>query len=323
MAPGPPPPDANLLLSRIEPMTTSVARPASTVVLARPAAIGLEVFLVRRHDRVAFMGGAHVFPGGRVDAGDRLDEPTAWCDGVDGAVARLHDVPPGDALAFYVAAARELFEEAGVLLARGADGEIVALDEATSTAEMQLSPDAAGTARPVPLTTYRAALDSRTLTIGDLLQREQLRLALDRLALFGHWVTPEGESARFDTYFFLAVAPDRQAAAHDERETTHGTWLAPSAALDRCRRGEIALPPPTWTTLRMLEAASSPETAWQQALARPVPLVRPRFVEQADGSRLITLPGDADYPAIAGFAAAETRFLLKDGRWTALTTAAS
>lgn len=293
-------------------MSAAPARPASTVALVRPGGHGLEVFLVRRHDRVAFMGGAHVFPGGRVDAGDRLDDPTAWCDGVAEALERLTDVPAGDALAFYVAAARELFEEAGVLLARGRDGEIVATDETTPAGpEVRLEPDPT-------LWAYRAALDSGAMAIGNLLQREHLRLALDRLRLFGHWVTPEGESTRFDTYFFLAVAPEGQAAAHDNRETTHGIWLEPADALNRCRRGDIALPPPTWTTLRMLAPLASTEEAWEWAHARAVPLVQPRFVEQADGSRVITLPGDADYPAIADFSVPETRFLLNDGRWTAL-----
>src|SRR6266511_149579 len=92
-------------------------RPASTVVLLRDSHRGPEAFLVRRHEGTPFMGGAHVFPGGRVDASDHDGTPE-WCDGVDNAALRLASLPPQDAIAYHVAAARELFEEAGVLLAR-------------------------------------------------------------------------------------------------------------------------------------------------------------------------------------------------------------
>src|SRR5437868_701286 len=105
-------------------MSIAPARPASTVVLLRPASASanasagkspIEVLLVRRSDSVAFMGGAHVFPGGRVDAADHLDASAAIADGVDAIAARMSDVPVGDAAAHHVAAVRELFEEAGVL----------------------------------------------------------------------------------------------------------------------------------------------------------------------------------------------------------------
>src|SRR5581483_10457735 len=97
-------------------MSIAAARPASTVVLLRPAS-PIEVFLVRRSDSIAFMGGAHVFPGGRVDDADRLDDVAAIADGADAAIARMTDLQPAEAIAQHVAAARELFEEAGVLLA--------------------------------------------------------------------------------------------------------------------------------------------------------------------------------------------------------------
>src|SRR3954469_10131484 len=107
-----------LILCRVPEPIVANPRPASTVVVLRDASSGPEVFMVRRHADTAFMGGAHVFPGGRVDAADR-DGDRVWCDGVDHAVAQLPAVEPVDAVAYHVAAARELFEEAGVLLARG------------------------------------------------------------------------------------------------------------------------------------------------------------------------------------------------------------
>ena len=98
-------------------MSVVAAVPASTVVLLRPG-YPFEVFLVRRSDSIAFMGGAHVFPGGRVDAADYIDHLETTIDGMTAAAARMPDVPPEAAVAHHVAALRELFEEAGVLLAR-------------------------------------------------------------------------------------------------------------------------------------------------------------------------------------------------------------
>ena len=250
------------------------------------------------------MGGAHVFPGGRVDDADTMAEPERWCDGVSDAAARASGRGQEEAIAFHVAAIRELFEEAGVLLARDG-GRIV---------EMHDGDGGRYQAR-------RRDLLEQRLTMRELAEREGLRLALDALALFAHWVTPGVETRRFDTYFFLAIAPEVQHAAHDERETTQGTWMRPAEALDRCLAGEIALPPPTWTTLRWLSRCASVEEAWQWAVSRPrpVPRVQPCIDDRGDGTRVIMLPGDPRCPAVAGFAAAETRFELANGRWRPVT----
>src|SRR5688500_17401968 len=275
------------------------ARPASTVVLLRPAAEGVEVFLVRRHDNVAFMGGAHVFPGGRVDASDYVSDSGILEGDPD---PRMRDRTRAEAVAFHVAAVRELFEEAGILLARKHDsrGTIVSIDADASDR----------------FSSYRRALLDGSLTLGDMLRRERLHLALDALALFAHWVTPVVETRRFDTYFFLALAPESQDAAHCDHETTDGIWIRPADAIERCERGDIALPPPTWTTLRALSRVGNVDEAWRWANAQQVPRVQPCFQEHADGSRLVMLPGDPLCPAVDGFEATETRFVLESGRWT-------
>jgi hypothetical protein len=104
-------------------------------------------------------------------------------------------------------------------------------------------------------------------------------------------------------------------AMHDGRETTEGIWIRPPEAIARCRRGEIALPPPTWTTLRWLEAFDQVETALAWAKTKSIPRVQPTFVEQGE-ARIVTLPGDRTMPAIEGFEAKETRFVMSAGRWT-------
>jgi 8-oxo-dGTP pyrophosphatase MutT (NUDIX family) len=280
-------------------VSVAEAQPASTVVLARPASGGFEVFLVRRRDSVAFMGGAHVFPGGRVDPHDRLDDAGRWCDGVREAVARMPSRERGQAVAFHVAAVRELFEEAGVLLARENGGRFAGIHDDVRDR----------------FHTYRRELIAGRSTMLDIVERERLRLALDALALFAHWVTPEIETRRFDTCFFLAVAPPTQDASHDEGETTDGIWMTPVEATERCLRGDIALPPPTWTTLRALARFTSVDDAWTWACAQEAPRVQPRVNELPDGTREILLPGHPRHPAVGGFEARETRFVMKDGRW--------
>ena len=237
------------------------------------------------------MGGAHVFPGGRVDAADRIDRPERLCDGVAEAIRSMPGIEPADAVAYHVAAIRELFEEAGVLLARHADERRIG--------------------------ELRRELADGRLTLPALASREGLRLALDAVVQFAHWVTPEIEIKRFDTRFFVAAAPEGQEPLHDDAETTHGEWMDPEDAIDRCRRDEIMLPPPTWTTLRILSRLGSAGEVLQWARQRKVVRVQPGFI-QTDAETMLTLPGDATFPMIEGFdALEETRFILEDGRWRA------
>jgi len=271
-------------------MSSIPTRPASTVVLLRPAD-PFEVFLVRRSDSIAFMGGAHVFPGGRVDEDDRLHDIDALSVGAEAVAARISDVPRDVAIAHHVAAVRELFEEAGVLLARPLDAELMPT-----------------------LEQYRRDLLAGTITFADIIRREQLRLALDELAYFAHWVTPEIETRRFDTRFFVARAPDGQTPVHDAGETSHSEWLPPLGAIEQCRRGAISLPPPTWTTLSMLSRFGSIDEVFAWARQKPIPRVQPRF-ERRGEQTLLFYPGDPMYPRVEGFDATETRFVLENRRW--------
>jgi len=271
-------------------MSIVSARPASTVVLLRPAD-PFEIFLVRRSDSIAFMGGAHVFPGGRVDATDRLGDIEVTSDGMTAAAARMPDVSADLAVAHHVAALRELFEEAGVLLAR----------PLTSMSTSQLE-------------RYRRDLLAGTMTFADIIRAEHLRLALDELAYFAHWVTPEIETRRFDTRFFIARAPEGQTPVHDDGETSHSEWLAPLAAIEQSRGGTISLPPPTWTTLSMLSRFGSIDEVFAWARRKPIPRVQPRFEKRGERT-LLFYPGDPMYPPVEGFDATETRFVLEDRRW--------
>lgn len=267
-------------------------------MLLRQAERGIEVLLVRRDDRVAFMGGAHVFPGGRVEPRDSEDALMSRCSDVEAAVERMGGVARRDVMAFHVAAARELFEEAGILLARDHSGALAAIHDASRAR----------------FDAYRVGVARGALAMSELLDAERLQLACDALVYFAHWVTPEIETRRFDTRFFAAIAPDAQDASHDNGELTHSVWIAPAAAIEACRRGDIALPPPTWTTLRWLGAFDQVERAMAWARTRHVARVQPGFLQQGD-TRIVLLPGDPACSAVKGFEAAETRFILERGRW--------
>jgi 8-oxo-dGTP pyrophosphatase MutT (NUDIX family) len=242
-----------------------------------------------------------VFPGGQLSLADGAGDVAALCDGLAGVRHRMGDVLDDEARAFHVAAARELYEEGGILLARNRDrkpvgeraGEIEALDKG------------------------REALAAGR-RFADVLAGERWRVALDWLVLFAHWVTPDIEPRRFDAYFFLAVEPAAQDASHCGRETTVGTWIRPGEALMRGRRGEMALPPPTWTTLRQLEKFSTVEAAVAWARTCPVPRIQPKSIFQGS-TRIVTLPGDPTHSAIEGFSPRETRFAIENGRWRPLS----
>jgi 8-oxo-dGTP pyrophosphatase MutT (NUDIX family) len=276
-------------------------RPASTVVVLRDSPRGPEAFMVRRHEATAFMGGAHVFPGGRVDAADR-DADVTWCDGLVEAEHQLPALPPAEARAYHVAAARELFEEAGVLLARAANGRFVSI---------------AGTEAHERFKAYRTEVHAAAASLRAIVQRERLRLALDALVLFAHWVTPPIDTRQFDTRFFLTRVPPEQTPAHDETETTHSVWLTPAAAIREAEAGAIVLPPPTWTTLRELERFETVDAALAWGRERRVERREPAVLER-DGRRMLLLPGDPLHPdAPAGERPLETRFVFVERGWRA------
>jgi 8-oxo-dGTP pyrophosphatase MutT (NUDIX family) len=283
---------------------TSDPRPASTVVVLRDSSFGPEVFLVRRHERTVFMGGAHVFPGGRVDAIDHEGDH-AWCDGVTHATKQLDTLAPSEAVAYHVAASRELFEEAGVLLARDGAGRFVSLAGAADHARFKHD---------------REEVHAGRASLRTVVDRERLRLALDSLVLFAHWVTPPIDTKQFDTRFFMTRIPPDQTPAHDDTETTHSTWITPADAMAQARAGEIVLPPPTWTTLRELETFKSVEEALAWAAQRRVMRRMPMALEH-EGRRLLVLPGDPLHPDPASPDAhdqpVETRFTFVDRRWRA------
>lgn len=257
-------------------------RDAATVMLVRDGGTGLEVFMLRRNLNSDFVGGAYVFPGGAVDEADRHTDLEAVCEGRTDAEATTTlglDAPSGG-LAYWVAAVRESFEEAGVLLAYDRDGALVDLREPDEKARFA---------------THRTAVDTGERRLVEVCAEEGLRLAVDGMHYFSHWITPLGPPRRYDTRFFLAHAPEWQEPLHDDRETIANTWINPAEALERHRRDEFDLIFPTIRNLEAIARFERAEDAVGAAAAQPeVPTMLPRVVTGGEGIRIL-LPGDPGY----------------------------
>ncbi|MEQ8750967.1 MAG: hypothetical protein RIC52_14455, partial [Amphiplicatus sp.] len=243
---------------------------AATVILMRDGPCSIELFMVARHHQIEFASGALVFPGGSVDEAD-FDERFAALGVNQGELS-------SEARALRVAAAREAFEECGVLLARenGGGGTVSAARARTLGAA------------------YRAALTKGDISFADILEREGLKLHLDQLAHFAHWVTPAHMPKRFDTHFFLAAAPVDQLLKHDGEESVDSVWITPRKVCEEAdaARRTVLLP----TRLNVERVARSPtvDFALRSAYSTPVCTIRPEIEKRADG-RMLRIPPNAGY----------------------------
>jgi 8-oxo-dGTP pyrophosphatase MutT (NUDIX family) len=251
------------------------AIPAATVILVREGAAGLEVFLVKRHRKSSFMSSAFVFPGGKVDAADGTAE---------------------------TAAIRELFEEAGVLLAS--------------------PPGAAAGAAAA-----RARLLGGEVSFADLCIGCGLTLDSSRLHWWARWITPPQEPRRFDAEFFVAELPPDQSPSYDRKETVEELWITPAHALEKQAAGELRLAPPQLRTFHELSAAGGTVASVIAAAAvrqrRRIPIC-PRLAQEDDGLAII-LPWDPAYsddgPAIPPddvLATPPSRFVWSGTAWRAM-----
>lgn len=258
-------------------IVTTPVRSAATVVMLRDAPQGLEVFLIRRHGLSDVLGGAYVFPGGKVDALDAAADTQAH---LDQSAHTLHaclgepDIDAATAASFYIAALRESFEESGVLFAQGA-----------SAAQVSLA----------------RTLLADGLPFAAVLARLGLRLHTQSITPWVRWITPlmpSVSSKRFDTRFFVSAMPPDQTASHDNHEATESVWLAPRAALTQYRDAKIELAPPQIMSLAHLSRHASVASVLSEARSRLPPVVQPEPFDQ-DGMRVLCYPGDARHSVSA------------------------
>jgi 8-oxo-dGTP pyrophosphatase MutT (NUDIX family) len=248
-------------------------RDASTVVLLRDAPVGLEVFLIKRSGLSDVLGGAYVFPGGKLDAADAMEDME---NRVDQSPQVLHAALNEPALshhnaaALYVAALREAFEESGVLFAQGAS---------------------------LQATANAAQLLKDGLSFADMLVQLNLRLQTQHVQPWSRWITPKMASVstkRFDTRFFIAAVPLNQTAVHDNHEATESVWLPPRTALEQYWNGDIALAPPQIMSLAHLSHHSTIASALAEARSKPPAVIEPEPFDY-EGIRTITYPGDPQH----------------------------
>jgi len=222
-------------------------RPAATLLLLREAGSAPEVFMLQRTASAAFLPGAYVFPGGALDPDDASERAYGRMRGLDDAQASARMGLASGGLAYWVAAARECFEESGILLAHDADGAPVEPGRADALAHL------------------RQPLNAGELLFSEFLAREDLYVHAQDIAYYSHWITAPGRPRRFSTRFFVSCAPAGQHGAHDRSETVHSIWVSPREALERGRRKEIELIFPTRSTLEDLAPFTTPRAAFAHA----------------------------------------------------------
>lgn len=248
-------------------MSEAAPIPAASVILLRDRP-QFEALMIARTERASFAGGALVFPGGRVDPGDGDPQWAEHAAGLsaDPVLARAQ-----------VAAIREAFEEAGVLLARGPHGEVLDADEVRA-----LSP-------------WRSNVERDDKLFLTLARRHGLTLAADQLTLFAHWIAPPGLHRRFDTLFFAAAFPEGQEVLEDGDEATEALWISPAAAIAARAAGTRKIIFPTARNLELLGVTPSIEGVLDFAARRPIRPVIPDTITR-EGALFLKLPDDLGYP---------------------------
>ncbi|HEX5477426.1 MAG TPA: MBL fold metallo-hydrolase, partial [Burkholderiales bacterium] len=232
-------------MSAAAPQAAPAPRPAATLILLRAGSAGPEVLMLQRTKSAVFLGGAYVFPGGALDQQDSNPAILERIIGLPTEAANARLNLKEDASSYYAAAVRECFEESGVALLCDATGRTVSAERAGALARYRERP------------------------FLELLQAQDLYIPGSALAYFGHWITTPGRPRRFDTRFFVALAPEGQEGSHDANETVHHMWVSPNEALARGERGEIELVFATQHTLRELARFSDCAAAFAHAAGLP------------------------------------------------------
>lgn len=249
--------------------------PAATLLLVRDNP-ELQVLMVERHHKVDFVAGALVFPGGKTNQDDQHQEWQEWADGAVGLSAEER--------AARITAVRESFEESGVLLARARTDRGVGAPLAPAIASGAIQ-------------SLRPAIDRGEESFLKVLQGAGLVLALDAVIPFAHWITPLGMPKRFDTLFFIAVAPVDQIAACDGREAVEAIWISPHAALDAAAARQRQIVFPTRLNLSLLAQSSTAQEACHAAAQRKIATVLPEIVAE-EGETYLQIPAESGYGAI-------------------------
>jgi len=218
---------------------------AATVILVRDGDEGPEVYMTRRQDHLLFLGGYHVFPGGKVDPEDRSEKLVSRCRCPVGSPPETRMRGAGEterAISFFSAAARELFEEAGVLVAEDEVGNYLDFPEDGLLSELY---------------EYRKRVQEDSVRLHHVLEGLGLYLSVPRILWFAHWITPSTSPRRFNTHFFIARLPRGQKTSLFEEEVSEAVWIRPRDAIELWRQGRWRMIPPTIASLDTLSRYGS------------------------------------------------------------------
>lgn len=207
------------------PQPVQPIRPAATIIIVRDAQESYEIFMLKRTSKASFASGMFVFPGGRVDSDDHLHKYDRYRRGPSDDQMQQVNALGYEWRGFWIAAIRETFEEAGLLLAYK-NGELISFADDSVHDHYDA---------------YRTPLHKGEISLLDICEREALELAVDHVHFYNRFVTPLGRPRRFDTRFFIASAPENQRGKHDEKETVDSIWVTPQEALARNEAGEFDL----------------------------------------------------------------------------------
>ncbi|HIC14941.1 MAG TPA: hypothetical protein EYO83_07310 [Gemmatimonadetes bacterium] len=248
------------------------AKPAATIALLRDSPSRMEILLLRRDRSASFVPGAYVFPGGRVDQADWTKTTLARVDGLTPETAAdrlgLADTNP-PAIAYYVAALREAFEETGILIGVGPNSE------APPTA-----------AEDANIEVLRNGLMEGHVSFTEALEQLSCRIDGSSIEYLAHWITPEREPRRFDTRFFAARVQADTKPMFDPREMTDAVWVTPQDAISRNQAGTLPMIFPTISTLQQLADYATAEDALREIGNASIPTVLPRLIITEKGVRL-------------------------------------
>jgi 8-oxo-dGTP pyrophosphatase MutT (NUDIX family) len=248
------------------------AKPAATIALLRDSPSRMEILLLRRDRSASFVPGAYVFPGGRVDRADWMKKTLARVDGLTPETAAdrlgLADTNP-PAIAYYVAALREAFEETGILIGVGPNSE------APPTA-----------AEDANIEVLRNGLMEGHVSFTEALEQLSCRIDGSSIEYLAHWITPEREPRRFDTRFFAARVQADTKPMFDPREMTDAVWVTPQDAISRNQAGTLPMIFPTISTLQQLADYATAEDALREIGNASIPTVLPRLIITEKGVRL-------------------------------------
>ena len=248
------------------------AKPAATIALLRDSPSRMEILLLRRDRSASFVPGAYVFPGGRVDQADWTKTTLARVDGLTPETAAdrlgLADTNP-PAIAYYVAALREAFEETGILIGVGPNSE--APPTAAEDADIEV---------------LRNGLMEGHVSFTEALEQLSCRIDGSSIEYLAHWITPEREPRRFDTRFFAARVQADTKPMFDPREMTDAVWVTPQDAISRNQAGTLPMIFPTISTLQQLADYATAEDALREIGNASIPTVLPRLIITEKGVRL-------------------------------------